>query len=218
MQERRQFIKMTFGFITGMGVLLSPIFKGLQVVYGKAQKIILPRDTDRESLITKNPAELDTTNLRITPLKDFRTMGESNYEVKLDPWRLEVTGKVENPLNLTYAQTLALPSIERNVLLICPGVFANHGAWKGISMGKLLERAKMDKSVTHVTFSGPKAGSGYEERFPIEDVLSDKVFLAYRVNGETLPEKHGFPLRVVAEGYYGSNWVKYVYKVNVDKT
>ncbi|UCD83128.1 MAG: molybdopterin-dependent oxidoreductase [Desulfobacterales bacterium] len=69
---------------------------------------------------------------------------------------------------------------------------------------------------THVSFSGPVGNYEKVERFPMEDILSNKVFLAYRVNGEDLPQKHGFPLRVVAEGYYGSDWVKYVYKVAVE--
>ncbi len=50
-------------------------------------------------------------------------------------------------------------------------------------------------------------------------VLLSPVFgafrLAYGVNGRILPKKHGFPLRIVAEGYYGYNWVKYAYRVNV---
>jgi hypothetical protein len=55
------------------------------------------------------------------------------------------------------------------------------------------------------------------EQFPIEDVLTDEVFLAYGVNEEPLPRKHEFPLRFVGEGYYGFNWVKYVYKMIVQK-
>jgi len=43
------------------------------------------------------------------------------------------------------------------------------------------------------------------------------VFLAFEVNGEKLPQKHGFPLRIVAEDYYGSDWVKYVYKIEAFK-
>ncbi|UCD30598.1 MAG: molybdopterin-dependent oxidoreductase [Planctomycetota bacterium] len=80
----------------------------------------------------------------------------------------------------------------------------------------LIEKAEWEKGATQVAVSGPKIGS-YEkvEAFPIEDVLSNKVFLAYGVNDQVLPKKHGSPLRVVAEGYYGSNWVKYVYKVKV---
>ena len=49
------------------------------------------------------------------------------------------------------------------------------------------------------------------------DILSDKVFLAYEVNGKALPRKHGFPLRVVAEDHYGSEWVKYVDKITVER-
>ncbi len=55
------------------------------------------------------------------------------------------------------------------------------------------------------------------EKFPIADIRSDKVFLAYQINGERLPQKHGFPLRIVAEDYYGNDWVKYVYKIEAIK-
>ena len=217
MEKRRRFLKTIFKFITAIGFLLSPFFKVVQMVYAKTKKIILPKEADREDLIHKNPEDLDTRYLEITPLKDFRTMGISNHEVNLNDWRLEVIGHVKTPLNLTYSQVVALPSIEREVLMICPGIFVNHGRWKGISMEKLFERAKMEEGVTHVTFSGPEGEYEKIERWPIEDILSNKVFLAYGVNGETLPKKHGFPLRVVAEGNYGSYWIKYVYKIEIEK-
>jgi sulfoxide reductase catalytic subunit YedY len=82
----------------------------------------------------------------------------------------------------------------------------------------LLEKAQMITGVTHVSFSGPDGTYEKTERFPIEDILSDKVFLAYSVNGSVLPKKHGFPLRVVAEDYYGGDWVKYVYRVTANKS
>jgi sulfoxide reductase catalytic subunit YedY len=85
-------------------------------------------------------------------------------------------------------------------------------------VAKLLERAELDSGVTYVTFSGPDGTHEKTERFPLEDILSDKVFLAYRVNDSVLPKKHGFPLRVVAEGYYGGDWVKYVYRVTANKS
>ena len=216
MENRREFLKTAFAFLTGIGLLLGPFLSILRKAYAKAQKVILPKDTTRQSLVHMNPSTLDTRNLNITPLKSFSTMGLSDFEVALDDWRLEVTGHVNNPLALTYSQICALPSIERNVLLICPEFFANHGHWRGISMGKLLEAAKMKKGVTHVIFSGENGGYERVERFPIEDILSNRVFLAYGVNGEVLPKEHGFPLRVVAEGYYGDDWLKYVYKVTLE--
>jgi sulfoxide reductase catalytic subunit YedY len=68
-----------------------------------------------------------------------------------------------------------------------------------------------------VTFSAPRGAGGDVAKFPLADILSNKVFLAYGVNSVTLPKKHGFPLRVVAEGYHGSVWVKYVNRVRLDK-
>ena len=88
---------------------------------------------------------------------------------------------------------------------------------ESFSDAKILEMADVRADVTHIDFSSQAGTYKKVERFPIEDILSNRVFLAYGVNGETLPEKHGFPLRVVAEGHYGSDWVKYVYKIEAFK-
>lgn len=48
-------------------------------------------------------------------------------------------------------------------------------------------------------------------------ILSDQVFLAYQINDQILPREHGFPLRVVAEGYSGYDWVKYVDQITARK-
>ena len=214
--SKRRFLKISIKFITGISLLVSPLFSWIRLVRAKVQKMILPKDFPRKDLVDKNPADLDTHELDITPLKDFGTMGITDQETNLDVWRLKVEGLVERPFQLTYSQILALPAIERNVLLICPGFFANHGRWKGISMTALLEKAIVKDKATLVTFRGPEGKYEKTERFYLKDALSDKVFLAYEVNGKPLPKKHGFPLRVVAEGHYGFNWVKYVHKITID--
>ena len=217
MENRRRFLKLMAWLGLSVNLLLNPFLSFVRTVHSKIQKTILPKGTNRETLISKNPNSLDTTNLEITPLKEFYTMGLTDHVVDLKKWRLDITGNIKEPCSLSYSQIVTLPSIEREVLLICPGIFANHGKWKGVSMKSLLEKVKMEEGITHVTFSGPKNRYEKVERFPMEDVLSNKVFLAYAVNGEPLPQKHGFPLRVVAEGYYGDFWVKYVYNMKVEK-
>jgi sulfoxide reductase catalytic subunit YedY len=199
-----------------MGLVFSPIANGIRVVFAKAKKIILPKGTSMNSLVGKNPATLDTRNLDLTPVQEFDTMGLDDHDVDLKKWQLEIGGQVHRSLKLTYDQITEMPSIERNVLLICPGFFAYHARWKGISVAKLLKTAGVNSDVTEVTFSGPNGRYEKTDRFPIEDILSDKVFLAYSVNGSVLPKKHGFPLRVVAEDYYGGEWVKYVSKVTAN--
>jgi sulfoxide reductase catalytic subunit YedY len=181
-----------------------------------AKKIILPKGTTMESLKQKNPANLDTRNLEVTPVEDFGTMGLSDHEVDPALWRLRLTGAVTQPLELTLEQVLALPSVERNVLLICPGFFANHGRWKGVSINELLKQALPRANANQLTISGPEGNFRQSKNFPLEHVAADRVFLAYHVNGEVLPVRNGYPLRVVAEGYYGYDWIKYVDTITVD--
>lgn len=200
-----------------MGLLFNPLAIGVRDVFAKAKKILLPEGTRMETLVGKHPADLDTRNLNLTPLEEFKTMGLDNHPVDLKKWQLEIDGHVHRSLRLTYNQIIQMPPIERNVLLICPGVFAYHARWKGVSVAGLLETAEVDSGATHVTFRGPDRRYQKTERFPLNDILADKVFLAYGVNDSVLPKKHGFPLRVVAEDYYGGVWVKYVYKVTVNK-
>jgi sulfoxide reductase catalytic subunit YedY len=151
----------------------------------------------------------------LTPLKEFGTMGLTDYEADIDRWRLEISGRVISPFHLTYSEIISLPSFEKEVLLNCPGFFFNRGQWKGVSMKTLLEKAGVEKGANQVSFSGPRGQHEKVAEFPMEHILSDRVFLAYGVNGQTLPQKHGFPLRVVAASYAGDEWVKYVYKMKI---
>ena len=217
MKKRRQFIKLMLGLFAAMTLLFNPLASWVQVAFAKVKKIILPKGTRMDSLIGKNPAHLDTRNLDLTPVEAFETMGLDDHQVDLKTWRLEIGGLVQRPVKLRYSQVTEMPSIKKDVLLICPGFFAYHARWKGVSVAKLLEMTQASHDVTHVSFSGPKGSYEKTERFPIADILSGKVFLAYGVNGSVLPTRHGFPLRVVAQDYYGGDWVKYVYKVTATK-
>lgn len=210
---RRSFLRSLLRLSAGVMLLVSPVASFVRRTYAQAKRLILPKGTKMSSLVDKNPAELDTRHLEVIPLERFETMGLTDHETDIDAWQLKIAGKVQKPLSLTYNQIMELPSIERNVLLICPGFFTNHGKWKGISVVELFKLARVESGITHVSFQGPPGRYQKTESFPVADVLSNKIFLAYQVNGQMLPRKHGFPLRVVAEDNFGSVWVKYVHKV-----
>lgn len=207
---RRSFLSRAVSIVALAGALTTPLFSLASSVLARAKVIVVPKGARREDLITKNPAHIDPRNLELTPLGEFGTMGLSDHQVRLDQWRLHVSGQVKRPLSLTYRDILGMPPLEKRALLICPGVFSNYGNWKGVSLRCLLKEALFSDSVTHVTVSGPESSFRKAESFEINEVLEDKVFLAYAVNGEYLPVRHGYPLRLVAEGHYGYQWVKYV--------
>jgi DMSO/TMAO reductase YedYZ molybdopterin-dependent catalytic subunit len=213
MKTRREFIDnlLRIFFLTAgaAGFGLSRV----RSAFAEIKKRILPATTNPKSLFKDNPEYLDTRNLKVMPLDEFNTMGDTDRIVDTKTWRLEVTGAVKTPLALTLSEIRALPVVERNVLLVCPGVFSNHGSWKGISVKELANRAGVDSGVDRVYFHGLAAFGDKEEVFKIDEIASDQVFLAYGVNGEPLPREHGFPLRVVAEGHWGHEWAKYVHTV-----
>lgn len=216
MLTRRTFLGFTLRALSLFYFLMQPLLSGVSSAWAYTKKTVIPSGSKREDLIDKNPSNLDSTDLDLTPLADFGTMGLDDYDADLKEWRLVVDGKVEQPLSLKYSEILDLPSIEKTVLLICPGFFVNNGRWKGMSIRELLKRAQAKDDATYVTVRGPRGNYEKVEKYPLNDAKSDQLFLAYQVNGATLPRKHGFPLRLVAEGRYGSEWVKYVWNVRVE--
>ena len=210
MTTRRGFINVCLRTLAVLATLGVP-----ETVLAKIAKRILPPKTDLRSLTDENPEYLDASQLPVTPLEKFDTMGETNREIDINTWRLRITGQVDKEISLTYQDITALPKVGKKVLLICPGVFAYVGQYTGVSIIDILDQAGVAPGSDIVRIMGPQGVRGISKNFPIKDLQSGKVILAYQVNGVTLPQKHGYPLRVVADEYYGHDWVKYVTEVHV---
>ena len=186
--------------------LSSLIIHPLSICWAKAKQL-LPKGFPRKKIKDMNPAEIDNRDLEIHPLDKFGTMGPTDVTIDLKTYGLKVTGKIERPLSLSYDQILKYPSLTETVLLICPGFFANNGRWTGVNLKSLLQEAQIKKEAQYIDIVG-----AHEKRvrIPLKALDQKRIFLAYRVNNETLPQKHGFPLRLVYEDAYGYDWIKYV--------
>lgn len=206
MWTRRKFVKTSF-----WALLSSLVMQPLSVCWAKTKEL-LPRGFPKNQLKTMDPANIDNRNLEIDPLKQFGTMGPTDVAIDVKTYRLKVTGKVEHPLSLSYDQILQYPSLTEVVLLICPAFFSINGRWTGVHLHTLLQEARIKKEAQFVDVNavGRKSVS-----IPVKRIQQKKIFLAYEVNGVTLPQKHGFPLRLVYEDEYGSSWVKYVDEIVV---
>ncbi|HUL37425.1 MAG TPA: molybdopterin-dependent oxidoreductase [Thermodesulfobacteriota bacterium] len=204
MWSRRIFLKIVLGiFLFGWNLVSK--------VWAKAKQL-LPKGFPKNQLLNMNPAEIDNRNLEVDPLKQFGTMGPTDIAVDAKTYQLKVTGKVERPLSLSYDQILKYPSLTETVLLICPGFFSNNGRWTGVNLKSLLQEAQVKKEAQYVDISG---AHGKNVRIPLKELDQKRIFLAYRVNGEKLPQKHGFPVRLVYEDAYGYDWVKYIEEIVV---
>ena len=164
-------------------------------------------------LIYQDPAEVDNSNLPITPVDSLGITGPSAApEVDITKYRLTVDGLVAHPLSLTYEALLAYPTVTEVVLLICPGVFADNAQWTGVPVATILAEAGIKPEASQVHFY---AVDGYHISLSLKSAQQEGVFLAHTVNGRILPAKHGYPLRLVARGQYGDKWIKWVERIEV---
>ena len=129
-------------------------------------------------------------------------------------WRIEVKGKkVGKPLTLSYRDLLQLKTIGKKVLLICPMFFADFARWEGIPLSRILEMAEIDPTYHSITFT---ALDGFSRNFSKKETEENLLFLALNVNGEKLPLKHGYPVRLVAEDVFGGMWVKWIATIEIN--
>lgn len=216
MANRRRIIQ--YGLTLAAATLSSFIMikTGLRTVWAESKRRIIEKNTPLSKLMHANPAKIDTSRLETTPIEQFDVMGETDLEIRLENWHLLVDGDVINPSEFTYDDLLNRPILERNALLICPGFFAYNAFWRGFSVADMLREASLKKGATHVLFYGSKGFRKKKKRYTIDEVLADKIFAAYQVNGQDLPMRHGFPLRLVADDHRGGRWVKYLNRISVE--
>lgn len=156
--------------------------------------------------------------------------------IPLSEWKLSVDGLVENNLVLKYEDIKRFPKVELANTLECSGNSRSllkdkasgnpwtiggvgNAIWGGIWLKDLLRKAGLKDHAKHVAFEGfdkplGSAGIKFIRSIPLEKAMNSTI-LAYEMNGEVLPVKHGYPLRALALGWTGANCVKWLSSITV---
>jgi DMSO/TMAO reductase YedYZ molybdopterin-dependent catalytic subunit len=170
----------------------------------------------------------------ITPPDQFFVIKHFNQpELNEANWRLEIGGLVDQPMTLTLDDLKAREHAEVTFTMECSGNSGlpffiggiGNATWGGTQLAALLEEAGVQEGGVEVVFWGADAGEqvGREmtitEQFArsmsLDDAMSPDTLLAYEMNGEALPAPHGFPLRLIAPGWYGVANVKWLTRIEV---
>ncbi|MET7553331.1 molybdopterin-dependent oxidoreductase [Streptomyces albidoflavus] len=149
-----------------------------------------------------------------TPNRDFYRVDTALVVPRVDAgnWRLKVHGEgVRRPLELDFDQLLRRDMIERDITLTCVsnevgGPYVSSARWLGVPLAPLLEEA----GVRPPSRGGPadqlvsRSVDGMTLGTPVDTVMDGRdAILAVGMNGEPLPFRHGFPVRMVVPGLYG---------------
>jgi DMSO/TMAO reductase YedYZ molybdopterin-dependent catalytic subunit len=150
----------------------------------------------------------------ITPADDFYLIDTavSSPRIDRDRWTLNVSGDtVSNPIELSYEELLSFPQLEADITMSCVsnevgGGLVSHGRWTGVRLADVLEEAGVrqeDIGRASEQLVG-RSVDGWEAGFKTEIAFDGReALVAFGLNGDELPAKHGYPVRLVVPGLYG---------------
>jgi len=150
----------------------------------------------------------------ITPADDFYLIDTavSSPRIDRDRWTLNVSGDaVSNPIELSYDELLSFQQLEADITMSCVsnevgGGLVSHGRWTGVRLSDVLEEAgvrpggigEASEQLVGRSVDGWEAGFRTDIAFDGREAL-----VAFGLNDEELPAKHGYPVRLVVPGLYG---------------
>lgn len=170
-----------------------------------------PSTAELAPVVTATLPEIIPEYAGVDPATGLHVTG-TPLVVDVTAYRLRVTGKVAKELSLTYDEIRNLPKQTATPDLLCPGEFQDTATWSGASVQAIIEMAGVQPGAVSLILTG---ADRYTATITLEDALQPQNFLAYELEGQTLPALHGFPLRAVFPGKYGAYWVKWLLEIEV---
>ena len=173
----------------------------------------------------------------ITPNDEFFSISHFNRPTIDDKtWSMEIGGLVKKPLKLTLDDIKARPRQEVVFTVECSG---NHGfpfftggignaRWAGTPLAPILEEAGVQDNGIEIVFFGTDEGEvpirdvkmkqNFARSMSLADAMNPENLLCYEMNGAALPAANGFPVRLIAPGWYGIANVKWLKRIEVRDT
>jgi sulfite oxidase len=179
----------------------------------------------------------------LTPVPHFFVRNHMHEPIALEAsgrqakdWQLSISGEVEKPLSLSFADLSKIEIHSVVNTLECagngrslyrpqvPGIQWGKGAvgtarFSGPRLRDVLQRAGVKASGKHVMFRGldevPGKVPPFIRSIPIEKALDADTLVATHMNGSPLTKHHGFPARALVPGWIGAASCKWLTEIKV---
>jgi DMSO/TMAO reductase YedYZ molybdopterin-dependent catalytic subunit len=176
----------------------------------------------------------DSLDSWLTPNDQFFTVAHYDKPViDAAAWRLQIGGLVQQPLTLGLDDLKARPRQEVTFTLECSGNDGlpfitgaiGNATWAGTPLAPVLEEAGVLDHGIEVVFYGSDTGTEevrqiqmpqhFARSMSVADAMDPQNLLCYEMNSEPLPQAHGFPVRLIAPGWYGVANVKWLQRIEL---
>lgn len=215
---------------------MTPDEQRALVMAEKPELRILPT----EELNVETPAHLLDDDLTPAHLLFARNAGTMPAPTAAETaaWTLTIDGRVRTSERWTIAELQReFETVTRIAVLECAGngrayfpepagtVLWQRGAvgclaWTGVRLGDLLRRCGLLPDAVYTAHHSPDMrldgdGPALSRGLPIAKALAPETLIAWAMNGAPIPPLHGGPLRVVAPGFPGSAYQKWITRIEV---
>jgi DMSO/TMAO reductase YedYZ molybdopterin-dependent catalytic subunit len=169
---------------------------------------------------------------KVTAQRDLFVLAHLGVpRVDVKTWALSLTGLVRKQASFTFNQIRQMPKIEVESFHQCAGYPSNpkmatrrvgNVMWAGVDLWTLLDslgilpeaRFLWSYGLDQGEYDGIRSGP-YLKDCPLERLQHGDILLAYEINGESLDAEHGYPLRLMIPGFYGTNCVKWLSRLHL---
>jgi DMSO/TMAO reductase YedYZ molybdopterin-dependent catalytic subunit len=216
LSTRRGFIRNALG----LGTLT--LLAGCDVVDGFSADDVLGRMSDFNDRVQAwlfNPNRLarEYAESAITRPFPFNSFYQPNIPEKapdIDPatFRLNVSGMVEKTDDWTIEQLHALPRVTQITRHVCIEGWSAVGKWSGVRFSDFLARVGADTRAKYVTF---RCDDDYVTSIDMATALHPQTQLAFWFDGEVLPRRYGFPMKLRVPTKLGFKNPKHIGEIEI---
>jgi DMSO/TMAO reductase YedYZ molybdopterin-dependent catalytic subunit len=191
---RRAFLRAGAGvgalaFLTGCNIIDGPsVENALRIV---------SRFNDRVQAWLFNPNRLAPTypETAITRPFPFNAYYREENAPDIDEYdyKLLIDGLVDDKRSWTLDRLYSLPQETQITRLVCVEGWSAIGKWTGTPLREFLCRIGADTRAKYVHFT---CADGYSSSIDMATALHPQTQMTFKYDGEILPPKYGFPMRV----------------------
>ncbi len=130
-------------------------------------------------------------------------------------YRLELSGSISDKRPWTLADLRALPQTDQVTRHICVEGWSAIGKWGGVPFSTFLKRIGADTTAKYVGF---KCADDYYTSIDMPTALHPQTQLTLTYDGQVLPPKYGFPMKLrmpTKLGYKNPKYIQAIFVTNV---
>jgi sulfite oxidase len=203
---------------------------------GKSDRLIV---LGEKPLVAETPESLLDDETTPTDKFFIRNNGLIPDQAKdADNWKISVDGEVDNKLELTLGELKSkFKPVTRRMVLECGGngrsffnpqargnQWTNGGAgcaeWTGVPVAEVLKAAGLKSSAvfsghygSDPHLSGDATKPSLSRGVPLKKLMDENNLIVWAMNGQPLPNIHGYPVRLVVPGWPGSISSKWLTRI-----